>query len=226
MDTSRIRLVAVDADDTLWDCQSYFTAAEQVFKETLLPYGPPEETFARLTRRELANMDSLGFGGKAFTLSLVDTAISYGASTGEIHTILQAGRAVIDLPATPLDGVAETLEALRGRYRLILYTKGDLQEQTAKIRRSGLAPLFDDVLIVAHKDESSYRRLCEANGCPPEAFLMVGNSFRSDIDPVLRIGGSGIHIPFHLSWAYEEVEEYDHPRLAKVATFKEILRFL
>ncbi|MBQ2102492.1 MAG: HAD hydrolase-like protein [Bacteroidales bacterium] len=226
MDTSRIRLVAVDADDTLWDCQSYFTAAEQVFKETLLPYGPPEETFAQLTRRELANMDSLGFGGKAFTLSLVETAISYGASTGEIHTILQAGRAVIDLPATPLDGVVETLEALRGRYRLILYTKGDLQEQTAKIRRSGLAPLFDDVLIVAHKDESSYRRLCGANGCPPEAFLMVGNSFRSDIDPVLRIGGSGIHIPFHLSWAYEEVEEYDHPRLAKVATFKEILRFL
>ena len=226
MDTSRIRLVAVDADDTLWDCQSYFTAAEQVFKETLLPYGPPEETFAQLTRRELANMDSLGFGGKAFTLSLVETAISYGASTGEIHTILQAGRAVIDLPATPLDGVVETLEALRGRYRLILYTKGDLQEQTAKIRRSGLAPLFDDVLIVAHKDESSYRRLCGANGCAPEAFLMVGNSFRSDIDPVLRIGGSGIHIPFHLSWAYEEVEEYDHPRLAKVATFKEILRFL
>ena len=171
-------------------------------------------------------MDSLGFGGKAFTLSLVETALSYGASSAEIDTILRAGRAVIDLPATPLDGVVDTLSALRGRYRLILYTKGDLQEQTAKIRRSGLAPFFEEVLIVAHKDESSYRRLCDANGCTPEEFLMVGNSFRSDIDPVLRIGGSGIHIPFHLSWAYEEVEEYDHPRLAKVATFREILRYL
>ena len=227
MDTSRIRLVAVDADDTLWDCQSYFSAAEQVFKETLRPYGTPEETFDRLTRRELENMESLGFGGKAFTLSLVETALSYGASSAEVGTILRAGRAVIDLPATPLEGVVETLEALHGRYRLVLYTKGDLQEQTAKIRRSGLTSFFDDVLIVADKGEDDYRRLCRTSGCTPEEFLMIGNSFRSDIDPALRIGGSAIHIPFHLSWAFEQqTEEYDHPRLARVATFRDILRYL
>ena len=223
MDTSRIRFIAIDADDTLWDCQSYFDAATEVFKETLAPHAPPEETAAELVRRELANMEALGFGGKAFTISLLETALHFGANAAEIGIILRAGRSVIDLPATPMEGVVETLRALRGRYRLVLFTKGDLQEQAAKIRRSGLRPFFDDTVIVTDKDEEAYRRLCADAGFAPEEFLMVGNSFRSDIDPVLRIGGSGIHIPFHLSWAFEETEEYDHPRLVRVATFREIL---
>lgn len=226
MDVSRIRLVAVDADDTLWDCQSYFDAATEVFKATLSRHAPPEETFAELVRRELANMDALGFGGKAFTISLLETALQFGADAAEIGVILRAGRSVIDLPAVPMDGVVETLQALQGRYRLILFTKGDIQEQAAKIRRSGLGPLFDDTQIVTDKDEDSYRRLCADNGCRPEEFLMIGNSFRSDIDPVLRMGGSCIHIPFPLSWAYEHAEEYDHPRLARVATFREVLGIL
>ena len=113
MDKSRIRLVAIDADDTLWDCQSHFDRAIAIFKETLSGYAPEEELFDALTRRELGNMEALGFGGKAFTISMVETALSFGADSDEIATILQAGRSVIDLSATPYPEVLETLPLLR-----------------------------------------------------------------------------------------------------------------
>ena len=122
--------------------------------------------------------------------------------------------------------VVETLKALRGHYYTVLYTKGDLQEQAGKIRRSGLTPLFDETVIVPHKDAETYRDLCGSCGVEPEAFAMVGNSFKSDIAPVLEIGGWGIHVPCALSWAYEDIEEYDHPNLVRLASFRDLAPLL
>ncbi len=226
MDRNRLRLIAIDADDTLWDCQVWFDQAIDVFKKTLSPYAGEEELFDALTRTELGNMEKLGFGGKAFTISMVETAIAFGADREQIDRVLRAGRSVIDMPATPLPGVVETLKALRGHYYTVLYTKGDLQEQAGKIRRSGLTPLFDETVIVPHKDAETYRDLCGSCGVEPEAFAMVGNSFKSDIAPVLEIGGWGIHVPCALSWAYEDIEEYDHPNLVRLASFRDLAPLL
>ncbi|MBQ5985510.1 MAG: HAD family hydrolase [Bacteroidales bacterium] len=226
MDRNRIRLVAIDADDTLWDCQSYFDSAIETFKQTLSPYAGEEELFDTLTRTELGNMEKLGFGGKAFTISMIETALAFGADREQIGRVLKAGRSVIDMPATPLPGVVETLQALRGHYYTVLYTKGDLQEQAGKIRRSGLAPLFDETVIVPHKDGGTYRDLCDSAGVATDEFAMVGNSFKSDIAPVLEIGGWGIYVPCDLSWAYEDIEEYDHPNLVRLASFRDLAPLL
>ncbi len=226
MDKSRIRLIAIDADDTLWDCQSHFDRAIAIFRETLSGYAPEEDLFDALTRRELGNMEALGFGGKAFTISMIETAIAFGADRGQIDRVLKAGRSVIDMPATPLPGVMETLQALQGQYKLVLYTKGDLQEQAGKIRRSGLEPFFDETLIVPHKDAEAYLALCDSAGVTPDEFAMVGNSFKSDIAPVLETGGWGIHVPCPLSWAYEDVEEYDHPNLIRLTAFRDLISLL
>ena len=171
-------------------------------------------------------MDQLGFGGKAFTLSMIETALAYGADADRIAVILRAGRSVIDLDAKPLPGVVETLQRLQGRIRTLLYTKGDLQEQAAKVRRSGLSSLFDETVIVPHKDAEAYRQLCRERGIEPEEFAMVGNSFKSDIAPVLEIGGWGVYIPCPLSWAYEDVEEFDHPNLIRLDSFRDLVPLL
>ena len=126
----------------------------------------------------------------------------------------------------PLPGVAETLAALREHYPLVLLTKGDLLDQEHKIERSGLAPYFSRIFVVSNKSDREYRRLLHDLSVAPDAFLMVGNSFKSDIRPVLEMGGWGIHIPFHVLWELERTEEYDHERLFRVSRFSDIARCL
>ena len=176
-------------------------------------------------------MEDYGFGAKAYTLSMIENAVnlSGGKLTGEqVSLIIESGRTILHNPATPLPGVEETLIRLLGdgRYKLALLTKGELHDQERKIERSGLGKYFSHIDIVSNKSQKEYLGLCSFLGIGPESLMMVGNSFKSDIEPVLQLGGWGIHIPAEMLWKLEHTEEYDHPRLFKVSAFPEILDVL
>lgn len=223
-----IQAIAFDADDTLWDCQSHFADVERRYCELLAPYGSPEHISGRLFSTEAANMELLGYGTKAFTLSLVENAVA--VSRGQVAAtvigeIVRLGKELLCLPATPLPGVRETLAALRGR-RLVLFTKGELLDQENKLRRSGLAGFFSHVEIVSDKTEREYAALCRHLGVAPSHLLMVGNSFRSDIAPALAIGAWAAHIPFHVTWQLEITDEFDHERLIRLTRFSQLNDFL
>ena len=232
-----IRAIAFDADDTLWELQNHFEAVEHEYCRLLAPWGCSDEVSAALFATETANMTDMGYGCKAFTISLVENAVrvSHGAVTGDIiGRIVELGKSLLHLYATPLEGVEETLRYLHDqtdahgarRYRLAVFTKGELLDQENKLRRSGLAPFFDVVSIVSDKTPEAYRRLCRELQVNPTELVMVGNSFKSDIMPALKIGASAIHIPFHTTWAHEKTEEFAHERLRRICRFDEILNFL
>lgn len=226
-----IRAIAFDADDTLWDCQSNFDRAEHRYCELLAEYGEPEAVSASLFEVESANMADLGYGVKAFTLSLVENAVKVSGGRVKadvIGEILQLGRGLLHIHARPLDGVAETLARLKadGRFRLAVFTKGELLDQENKLRRSGLEVYFDQVSIVSDKTEKAYHRLCESLGVETGELVMVGNSFRSDIAPVLKIGGKAVHIPFHATWQHEHMETYTHENLRTIERFADLLHIL
>ena len=224
-----IQVIAFDADDTLWENEPLFRAAERRWAEILSEYGSLEELSARLFEVEKANMEDLGYGAKAFTLSLIETAIE--VTGGELTAaqtagILAAGRSILHNPAHPLPGVAETLSALRERYRLVLLTKGDLLDQEHKVERSGLEPYFERIVVVSDKSERAYRQLLKELKVRPDAFLMVGNSFKSDIKPVLEMGGWGAYVPFYTTWELEKTEEFAHDRLLKLDNIGELSLYL
>ena len=226
-----IKVIAVDADDTLWDNQSYYDRAGDVFSETLLEYGQADWLQDRLFETEIANMPLLGYGAKSVCISMMETAMEVSGgkvSAAKLDHILKSAKSLLEIPATPLPGVAETLEELRksGRYRLVLFTKGDLLDQRNKIGRSGLAQFFNDTVIVCDKGRKEYLDLCCSEGITPEQLLMIGNSFKSDIRPVVELGGSGIHIPFHTMWKHEEAEEFDSPDIVRLDKFSDVARVL
>lgn len=231
-----IRAIAFDADDTLWELQNHFEAVEHEYCRLLAPWGSKEEVSAALFATETANMADMGYGCKAFTISLVENAVrvSRGTVTGDIiGRIVELGKSLLHIDATPLEGVEQTLRYLHGltdergarRYRLAVFTKGELLDQENKLRRSGLAPFFDVVSIVSDKTEEAYHNLCTELQVSPAELLMVGNSFRSDIAPALQIGAYAVHVPFHTIWAHEKTEEYEHERLWRVDNLKEMLSF-
>jgi len=226
-----IQVIAFDADDTLWDCQGYFEEVEQHLYSLIAPYcdNPRQELYTT----ESANMEDLGYGCKAFTISILETAMRVAGndlSATTLSELLRHCKSLLRLPATPLPGVKETLTTLRGRLadgrRMVVFTKGELQDQENKLRRSGLLPYFDDVEITSDKTQLEFRALCEHQGIHPSRLLMIGNSLKSDIAPALAIGASAIHIPFHVTWQLEHSEDIDHERLIKLSSFSEILRYI
>lgn len=226
-----IKVIVFDADDTLWDIQSYFDRAEDIFTDELKEYGKAEELSEILYKTESANMPVLGYGAKAVCISMVETAlaVSGGKVSGDsLMRILSAAKSLLSLPATPLPGVVETLKALKGqgRYRLTVLTKGDLLDQESKLRRSGLGEYFDNVVVVSEKGRKEYLDLCRSESVAPSEMAMVGNSFKSDIIPVVEIGGRGIYIPSHSIWRHEVVEEFSHPNIVRLDSFAEILPLL
>ena len=219
------KVIAFDADDTL------FREAERKVADQLSDFGDFQYISDELYKVEFKNMEDYGFGAKAYILSMVENAIKISGgkvTAGQISFILDSGREILHNPATPFPGVIDTLEKLKadGRYRLVLLTKGDLLDQERKLSRSGLAKYFDHIEIVSNKSQKEYRILCEKMGIIPEELIMVGNSFKSDIEPVLQLGGWGVFIPFEILWKLEHTEEYDHHKLFKVNTFQEIISIL
>ena len=226
-----IKVVAFDADDTLWDCQSWFDDVDRRCGELLKPWATQEEVSRGLIEVEHRNLALTGYGTKAFTLSLIENAVrvSHEQLTGDIvMQLLELGKSLLTFPTTPLPEVEETLRQLAAmrRYRLVVFTKGELMDQEGKLRRSGLEGYFSHVETVSNKTEREYRQLCENLGVAPEQTLMVGNSFRSDIAPALAAGAWAAHIPYHVVWALEKSEEFPHPRLVKLTHFGQLIEQL
>lgn len=225
----KVKVIIFDADDTLWDNQTYFDRAEEVFTEELKEYGTAEELSEELYKTESANMPILGYGAKAVCISMMETALKVSCHKvpGEnLSRILSSAKSLLRLPATPFPGVAKTLDALEKteRYRLILMTKGDMLDQQNKIRRSGLDKYFYRVIVVTKKGIKEYLDICNVEMVPPSQIAVVGNSFKSDIQPIIEIGGYGIHIPFHTMWRHEVTEEFDHPNITRLDSFEELTK--
>ena len=222
-----VRVIAFDADDTLWETQTYFDDAEEKLCSVLSDYGDSRYVKAELFKTETQNMAELGYGVMAFTLSMIETALRLSADripAERIAEIYDMGRTLLRIPATPFPGVADTLERIAGsrRYRMIVVTKGNMLDQENKVGRSGLNRFFDHVEIVSDKNEKTYSELLKFLGIKAEELLMVGNSFKSDIAPVLEIGGYGAYIPFHTTWQHERTDEYDHPKLFRLSAFSDL----
>ena len=223
-----LRVIAFDADDTLWDCQSHFEAVEKHLYQLIAPYcnSPAQELF----KTESGNMADLGYGCKAFIISIIETALRVGGdhlSVTELADLLSHSKTLLHLPATPLPEVEQTLQRLQAYpYRLVVFTKGELQDQENKLKRSGLVKYFSHVEITSDKTEVEFQQLCEHLDILPNELLMVGNSLKSDIAPALNIGASAIHIPFHVTWQLEHFEDIEHDRLIKISHFNEILDIL
>lgn len=201
-----VQMVGLDADDTLWHSEVHFVDVEDRFRTLIAKYAADADSGNRLIEVERRNLGILGYGVKAFTLSMIETAIELtggAVSAGEIHEIVGWGKEMMAHPVELLDGVAETVTALTASYRVVIITKGDLFHQEAKVAESGLADLVHGVEIVSEKDESTYRRVIGRHDVEPGRFLMAGNSVKSDISPVLGIGGRAVHIPYHVTWAHE-----------------------
>ena len=226
MKSDKFKVIAFDADDTLWDCQGHFEEVEQHLYSLIAPYceNPKQELF----NTESANMEDLGYGCKAFSISIIETALRVAGndvSATQLKELLAHCKQLLHLPATPLPGVVETLEKIDG-YRKVVFTKGELQDQENKLKRSGLLKYFDDVEITSNKTQREFLDLCEHQQIHPSELLMVGNSLKSDIAPALAIGAWAIHIPFHITWQLEHFEYIDHERLIKIEHFSEILNYI
>ena len=205
---ANIKVIGFDADDTLWVNEPIYRETEAKFCELLSRYGSADEINRMLYRVETGNLELYGYGNKAFVLSLIETAVmvSQGEVTAaEISRIIALGKEQISIRNPLLPGVPEVLEAISGHYRLIVATKGDLLDQERKLRNSGIAGYFHHVEIMSDKKEENYRRLLDHLDVPPGGFLMVGNSLRSDVLPVLSLGGYAVHVPYQITWQHEEV---------------------
>jgi len=210
-----IKYIAFDADDTLWDNEPFYRALEHIFNEAMLPYMSKEESSAELFKTEVANLPLFGFGAKAYTLSILETALRLSDDKlpiSEFRKILEAGKQLTDSPLVLLDDVEETLKNLTPKYKLILATKGDLLDQERKLRKSKLEKYFHHIEVMSDKQIADYEKLLRHLDIEAKEFLMIGNSMRSDIVPVLELGGYAIHIPYHTTWALEEMDDVELPK--------------
>lgn len=210
-------LIAFDADDTLWHTESLYVDVQGKFKEMLAPYHTPEWVESRLYETEMRNLKDFGYGIKAFTLSMIETAIELteGRISGrEIQSLIQLAKEMVSADIHLLPHVANTITTLSDHYPLMIITKGDLLDQEAKINKSGLRSFFRHIEIVSHKTRHTYQEILHRYNIPPERFLMVGNSLPSDILPVLEVGGHGVYIAHSITWAHEAAAPPppDYPR--------------
>ena len=227
---TKIKVIAFDADDTLWENEPYFLETEKKLCALLEDFLPQHTTSQELFKTEMANLSLYGYGIKGFMLSMIETAIRVSDKTINneiIEKIIQYGKELLAKPIELLDGVEEVLQTLKGKYRLVVATKGDLLDQERKLKKSQLEHYFHHVEVMSEKGEPDYIKLIKHLDIKPEEFLMLGNSLKSDIMAVLAIGGHGIHIPYHTTWAHEHVEySIEHPNFKQVVRIKEILPFL
>ena len=204
-----IKVIGFDADDTLWVNETYFRDAETQFAKLLNQFETENKIDQELFKMEMKNLPVYGYGVKGFVLSMVEMALELSNNTvpnKTIAEILNIGKDMINKPVELLEGVEEVLEKLSGKYRLIVATKGDLLDQERKLEKSGLLDYFHHIEVLSDKKEENYSRLLKHLDIKPEEFLMLGNSLKSDVLPIVAIGAKAIHIPFHTTWAHEEVD--------------------
>jgi putative hydrolase of the HAD superfamily len=210
-----VRVVGFDGDDTLWHSETRFSITQAEFRELLKRHVPDADAEARLAEMEMKNLSIYGYGVKSFTLSMLETAIDLTEGripASDLQVILGWGKRMLMEPTELLDQVDQTLKQLAGRYDLLLITKGDLFDQESKLARSGLGELFLGVEIVSEKSIDSYQAIFRRRGIAPGEFVMVGNSLRSDVVPVVTLGGRAVHIPYEVTWSHEHVAEEELPK--------------
>jgi putative hydrolase of the HAD superfamily len=220
-------LVALDADDTLWHNEPLFTSRREQFCALLARYEPTGIPDEQLYAVEMRNLRHFGYGVKGFVLSMIETAIEMTGgriSSGDVRQIIEWGREMLVGPIELLDGVAEAVEALAQSYSIILVTKGDLLDQETKLARSGLGHMFRGIEIVSDKTPEIYRKVMARYDVPPERFVMVGNSLRSDILPVVQAGAHAVYVPYAMSWIHERVppEALTDLRFHEIAHIREL----
>jgi len=226
-----IRWIAFDADDTLWENEKYYHEGQNLLAKILAPYHPAEVVETELLKTETSNMSWYGYGIKAFGLSMIETAIrlSNGAvGSSEINALILHLRSMLEQPADLLPGVLETLVILHSDYRLMVITKGDLLDQERKLANSRLEDFFEAYEVVSDKHDNIYTQILKRHQIEPGEFLMVGNSLRSDILPVVKIGGFGVYVPHRFTWAHEVVADASSHAdgYVQIASLKELPKIL
>ncbi len=220
------KIIAFDADDTLWHNEPYFDEAQERFCALFQDYASSQEILTLILNHQVANLPLYGFGIKAFTLSMIETALhltNHQISGKGIDQIVHIGKDLLQKPVALLENVETVLEQLKGKYKLIVATKGDLKDQHRKLHDSGIGSNFHHIEVMSDKTELDYQKMLGRLDCTAEEFLMIGNSLKSDVLPVLQLGGHAIHIPYQTTWAYEKIDfEIQHPNFKTVASISEI----
>ncbi|MEA3316673.1 MAG: HAD family hydrolase [Bacteroidota bacterium] len=232
MKYSNIKVVAFDADDTLWDNEPYFRESEKQFCELLKEFSTDETSINTLFKTEIDNLKIYGYGIKGFILSMIETALIISnnkISQLQIKEIILLGKEMLNKPVVLLPGVENVLNKLQGKYKLIMATKGDLLDQEKKLHKSGLNKYFHHIEVMTNKEIDDYKNLIKHLDIYENEFLMIGNSLKSDIIPVLNIGGYGIQIPYHTTWAHEEIIDKSYlknSRFTKIENISALLDIL
>ena len=223
----KIKIVGFDADDTLWVNEPLYRETEKQFCRILAPYFPENETNDELFKTEMQNLEMYGYGAKGFMLSMIETALRISDSKitpGEINQIISLGKDLLNQPIVLLDHVEIVLQKLNPDYKLILATKGDLLDQERKLRKSGLIKYFHHIEIMSDKHENNYRKLVKSLDIEPHDFVMIGNSIKSDILPVINIGARAIYVPYHTTWQHEN--DHDIADSSKFVTVENLIGVL
>ena len=225
-----IQIIAFDADDTLWVNEPYFRDTEDTFCALLEDFLPHHSVSQELFKTEMENLSLYGYGVKGFMLSMIETISRVTDNQANIQLVnktIELGKELLAKPIELLAGVEEVLQKLHGEYRLVLATKGDLLDQERKLVKSGLEKYFHHIEVMSNKKKEDYLKLFKHLDCQPKDFLMIGNSIKSDILPVLELGGFAIHVPYHTTWVHEQVsQKIEHPDFVQVDTITEVLNHL
>ena len=224
------KIIAFDADDTLFVNEPYFQDTEHKFCDLMSDYLSRQGLSQELFKIEIQNLDLYGYGIKGYVLSMIEAAMKISNNTLSlevIEKIIQYGKELLEKPIELLDGVEDTLKTLHGKYKLVVATKGDLKDQRSKLHRSGLGKYFHHIEVMSDKQEVDYTDLLKRLEIDPSDFIMIGNSLKSDVLPVLNIGGHAIHIPFHTTWEHEKIDHtIEHPNFRTVEKISDILPFI
>lgn len=225
---SKIKVIAFDADDTLWQNEDFYSDCEKQFCMLLSDYANPQSISEILFQYEMKNLDLYGYGAKGFMLSCIETALvvsNHQVSNQTIQQIIDLGKKLIDQDIHLLEGVEETLKALFGKYRLVLATKGDLLDQERKLTKSNLSKYFHHIEIMSEKNKMGYIKLMKHLDVRPDDFLMIGNSLKSDILPVLELGAFAVHVPYHTTWQAEKVQDdnIENPKFCAIQSLDKVI---
>ena len=224
------KTIAFDADDTLWHNEPYFDEAQAKFCELFQDFASKQEILQTILNHQVRNLPLYGFGIKAFTLSMIESALeltNHQINGTVIEKIVAIGKDLLQKPVELLPNVTDVLEQLKGKYKLVVATKGDLKDQHRKLHDSGLGPYFHHIEVMSDKTDLDYTKMLHRLECLPEDFIMIGNSLKSDVLPVLNIGGIGIHIPYHTTWEYEKIDfEIQHENFKSITNLNELFEIL
>lgn len=224
------KIIAFDADDTLWHNEPYFDEAQAKFCELFADYASKQEILQLILSHQVKNLPLYGFGIKAFTLSMIDSALeltNHQISGQGIQKIIDIGRDLLQKPVELLPNVEEVLQQLKGKYKLVVATKGDLKDQHRKLHDSGIGHYFHHIEVMSDKKELDYEKMLGRLDIKPEDFIMIGNSLKSDVLPVLNIGGHGYHVAYHTTWEYEKIDfEIEHDNFKSLEKISDVLPIL